>query len=415
MATNNRLLEIVRVSLIVTFLLIVFHPQKGFTERRAVSLKVLQQKVESCMAYQDCSKNIIELCGLKKIDGFVIDKKNGDIILIGKVDFTSPPLYLEDFVISLRNAQGKYSPYSPPGCSIDPTPETLKQLQWIRKKIANYSTRETERFLEQWHTICIQPEQVRVIGIPFDTHFAKVMVKADYYMKRVVDNSALLGIEGFEDLSDMTLNKVKRDCIRGQSVSLSPSLNRFWFFPGNVLYVKNKGIVIIKQCQIRLLTEEEFLAKTGEVTSTGYPDPLAKRFAENFTAKYEQIAEKKPIYAELESLFRFIALVRAINHENAISKAGINLHYLLDQYPITETYVDRTLPGISHVKSCEISHDSHGSCSIGKLWLPSCGGVSMDIKTTEDNFVQDKTGEILEIKKTIIKGKPSPDALYWDF
>ncbi len=413
MATNNRLRKIVRVVLIITLLLIVFYPQKGLTEGRAVSLKVLQQKVENCMVHQDCPENIVELCGLKRIDGFVIDKKNGDIILIGKVDFTSPPLYLEDFAISLRNAQGKYNPYLPPGCSIDPTPETLEEIQEIRKKVANYSTAEAEKFLEQWRTICVQPEQVRVMGIPFDTRFAKIMVKADHYMKRAVDDSALLGIEGFEDLSDMTLNRAKRDYVQGKPVSLSPSLNRFWFFPDKVLYVKNKGIIVIRQCQIRLLTEEEFLAKTGEVTGTGHPDPLAQKFAENFTVKYKQIAEKKPIYVELEALFRFVALVRAINYENAISKAEINLHYLLDEYPIAETYVDRTFSGISCVKSCEIGRGSHNN--ISKLWLPSCGGVSMDIKITKDNFMPDKTGEILKLKKTIIKGRPSPNALYWDF
>lgn len=410
--TNNKLLKIVGFSLIITFLLIVFYPQKGLTEGRAVSLKVLQQKVKNCIAHQDCSENIIEFCGLKEINGFVMDKKNGDIILVGKVDSISPSLYLEDFVISLRNTQGKYSPHLSPGCSIDPTPETLEELQKIREKDANYSTVKAEKFLKQWRTICVQPEQVRITGIPFDTRFAKVMVKADYYMKRVVDNSTLLEIEGFEDLSDMTLNKVKKDCVQDKSISLSPSLNRFWFFPGKVLYIKNNGIIVIKQCQIRLLTEEEFLAKTGDVTGTGHPDPLAKKFAENFTKKYEEIAEKKPIYVELRSLFRFVALARAMNYKNAFSETGINLHYLLDEYPVEETYVDRTLSGISCVKNCEIGRGSNNTV---KLWLPSCGGVSMDIKITKNNFVPDETGKILEIKKAIIRGRPAPNALYWDF
>ena len=109
--------------------------------------------------------------------------------VFGKVDTTSPDLYLEDFVIALRNAWWKYASlkgytyyYSAPGCSIDPNPKTIQKLQQVGGKILSTSG-EVESSLKQWHAICSQPQKVRVLGIPFDSRFAKVMVDADYYMK----------------------------------------------------------------------------------------------------------------------------------------------------------------------------------------------------------------------------------------
>ena len=48
-----------------------------------------------------------------------------------------------------------------------------------------------------------------------------------------------------------------------------------------------------------LITEEEFMTKTGNTIGSGKPDPLAKEYVDKFTEKYEQIARKEPIYCEL--------------------------------------------------------------------------------------------------------------------
>lgn len=393
-------------------------PSKG----RAVSLKVLEKRVKECMSGGECLENILELCGLKKTYGFVIDEKNRDLILLGKVDANSPPLYLEDLVIALRNAWWEYAPlrgntyyYSAPGCSIDSNPETIQRLQRVGSRILSGSG-EMENTLQKWHAICGEPQKVRVLGIPFDTHFAKITVDADYYMKRLVNGSVFLGIEGLESLTDITLNSAKKDVIQGRPISIPLScLNRFWFFPGENRYVEDKDVVLIRRCQVKLLTEEEFLTKRGKVAGTGQANPLAQTFSENFTAKYSQIAEKRQIYAELEGLFRFVALAKVMKHKDTPSEARLSLYYLLNQYPIEKTHINRTLPGLSHVKGFEHRRDLPGGYQIAQLRLPSCGGVSIDIRISKANFVRDKTGKLLELRQTVLKLRPSSDALYWDF
>jgi len=397
---------------------------ENFDNGRAVSLKVLQEKTEECMAKGACPASILQICDIKKIAGYVIDEKSGDIILNGKIDDTSPPLYLEDFVIALRNTWMKYAErkegtyyYSNPGCSIDPDPTVLNNLQEIAGRIFSKSNSDSvKKDFGRWRNVCGRPQTVRVMGIPYDSHFAKVMVDADYYMKRLVDGSETLGIDGFTSLTDMTLNIVRKEIEDGKPISVPlSSMNRFWFYPGENSFFEDKGVIYFKKSDVILLNEEEFLTKMGELAGAGRPNLLAQRFANNFSARYSEIAKARLVYAELEGLFRFVALSRILKYRKALSEAGINLDYLMNQFPVQDTHVERTLPGISNIKEFSNRKDTKVGYEVLYLWLPSCGGVEININVKEDSFVLDKTGGIANIRKAIIKARPSADSLYWKF
>lgn len=367
---------------------------------RAVSLRVLNDVAKGISA-GEYSDDVSRLCGVTKLHGFVVDlgeaSKEGDIILLGEVDPDLPSLYLDDFVVALRNAWRKYARlegntyyYSVPGCSIDPDSKTLIELQQIARTIFGSSSEgKSEEVIQKWKRVGAKPQKVRVMGVPSDSHFAKVMVDADYYAKRLVDGSESLNIKGFVSLVDMNLNKAKEDIINHRPISIpTQCLNRFWFFPGENDYVEDQGVVLINRCEVTLLTEQEFITHSGDIAGSGMADPFAQKFAENFTERYEQIAYEKPIYAELESLFRFVSLAQAMKFRDAISQTGIDLDFLMTQYAISETQVPQTLPGIANVK--EFSHKANipGGMSIAYLCLPSCGGVSIDIKASNGDFVK---------------------------
>lgn len=399
---------------------------RGFIkgQGRAISLKVFQEKIEDCMAKGSCPENILQLCGIKKVLGYIIDERNRDIILIGEVDETSPPLYLEDFVIALRNTWMKYAElkgntyyYSNPGCSIDPDPSVLYDLQQIGNQIFRSSNpNKVQKNLTQWDNVCCQPQRVRVLGIPYDTRFGKVMVEADYYMKRLVDGSAPLDIDGFSSLTDMTLNIVRKEIEAGNPVSVPLlALNRFWFYPGENSFFEDKGVIYIKKSDVKLLTEEEFLTKRGDIAGTGKPNLLAQKFAESFSDKYVEIAKRKPIYAELEGLFRFVALARIMKYKNAIAESGINLDYLMNDYPVEKTPVNRNLPGISNIKEFKHKSETQGGYSILYLWLPSCGGVSIDIDIKDSYIAMDRAGNLNALRTSVLKNRSSADILSWDF
>ncbi|MGR3303712.1 MAG: DUF1598 domain-containing protein [Candidatus Scalindua sp.] len=419
----KKLLLLLGIIVLITFVAIHSCSARA-TKGRAISLKVLENKLENCMAKGNCPEEILQLCGIKRVLGYIIDKKHNDIILFGKVDDSSPPLHLEDFVIALRNEWLKYATlkgntyyYSLPGCTIDPNPKVINKLQQIGDRIfSNSEPAEVTRSLEQWHNVCRQPQKVGVFGIPFDSRFSKVMVEADYYMKRLVDGSVTLDIDGFTSLTEIELDIIKEDLSKNRPISIPmQTLNRFEFVAGDCSYVEDEDVIRIKKCQVKLVTEEEFLSRKGKIQGRGRPNPLAKEFADDFTEKYDAIAKIKPIYYELGGLYRFVALAKLMKFKEAPSDAGISLDFLLERFPINYEHVKPTRPGISNVKEFQHKREYPGGYEIFYLWLPSCGGVSIDIIINNSDIVKDNTGSLLELKRNALKARPDPEALYWDF
>jgi hypothetical protein len=275
---------------------------------RAVSLKILQQRLKSCPQKPCADAAVLQLGGLKAVTGYVVDEAGHDLILVGQVQEALPNLYFEDLIVALKNTWLKYAElkgntyyYANPGCSIDPDEKNMQQLNLIGQEILrNTPFEQIDQGLQKWHQVCQSPQKVRVLGIPFDTRFAAVMVKADYDMKRLVDGSDTLDIAGFSGLTDRILAKAKSDILAGRSSSVAfSSLNRFWFYPGANRYLADQGGVLIEECPVVLLTEEEFLDKRGKLGGSGAPDPTAKEFVESFSALYEEVAKQRPIYTEL--------------------------------------------------------------------------------------------------------------------
>ncbi len=414
--------------------------------KRAVSLKTLQQKLKAFDKNSVFPDEITRLGGLNTIEGYIVDAVNRDIILVGSVIPGLPPLYLEDFIIALRNSWLEYAVlrghtyyYSDPGCSIDPNPSVIQELMAIGKSKKESSSDNKEEYIAEWNSIGKSPQTVRVLGIPFDTHFAWVMVKADYDMKSLVDGSDSLDCPGFSSLMDMTMEAAKDSILKGERAPISSySLNRFWFFPGKNQYQEDKNVVIIEKCPVVLLTEEQYINK-GKIAGSGGSDPLALKFAESFAEKYNEISGQRLIYIELENLFRFVALAKIMKFMSVQEKSGLDLGYFLKQYSVPKISVDRTLPGRTNVKIFEDRKDFQDSYQIYRLWLPSCGGVGIAIKISKNNFVKstknvkstkstksttgtkgatgktDTIGKLEQMKNVVLKTRPSADALSWDF
>lgn len=393
-------------------------------EGKAISLRILQEKLRNSQSKRSLTKEIFQQVGITKFIGYVVDEPNRDLILIGQCAPALPYIYLDDFIIALRNIWNKYAPLrgntyysSYPGCSIDPEPNVLQGLEVLAQDIIGGSYREKiEEGIQKWHSICRSAQKVRVEGIPFDTHFARVMVKADYDMKNLVDGADSLDIPGFKSLMDMTLEIAQENIIRGGSLSIPiSSMNRFWFCPGENQYVEDKGVVILKKCQVILLTEEEHLSRRGKVIGKERPNRLAQSFADSFSALYTEVAKQRPIYSELEALFRFVALAKIIKYKSPHKLASLDLGYLFEEHKISATHVSRLLPGRSNVKKFQHRKDFSSGYQLSQLWIPSCGGVGINIQVNERNFIKDTEGVLLKLKENILIARPSSGTLSWNF
>ena len=387
---------------------------------RAISLKVLQQKLKALHGTNSHPTNLYYLCGINRIMGYVVDEANRDIILIGKVDKKLPRLYLDDFVVALRNAWHKYTElkgntryYSNPGCSIDPDPKVYRKLNQVWNQ-----TEDTDEAVKQWEKVCHSPQQVRVLGIPFNTHFARVMVKADYDMKRLVDGSDELSIFAFNSLMGMEFEREKVRIRKGETRAAPiNNLNRFWFSPGEYRFLEDDNMVMINRCTVKLLTEEEHLNEEGKIVGAGRANPTAKQFAGDFTGFYDDIAAERPIFRELENLFRFVALAKVLKLKSPHLKIGLNLDYLLERYQISKEKVKAHLPGRYHVRKYEGRTRYDGGNQTFKLWMPSCGGVEISPNVDSKAFKHAPYHERCLLKKmseNTIEERKSASQMFWD-
>ncbi len=206
-------------------------------EIRVVSLRVLQEQLKTCHPEGECPDDLYMFAGIKRITGFVINSANQDLLLMGETDPGLPPLHLDDFVVALRYAWLRYASrrgntyrYSYPGCSIDPDSRVVGRLMAMGEHIAEGTAtpQQIKRLLREWKNVCQEPQSVRVLGVPFDTRFAHVMVTADYDMKSIADGTDSLAIPGLTSHLDMHFQKARKAVVSGIPLSLVFSFNRFF-------------------------------------------------------------------------------------------------------------------------------------------------------------------------------------------
>lgn len=376
---------------------------------RAASLRNLQKALRACLP-GGCSERLLALGGMTHVHGYSIDVARGDIVLLGSVSSGHPGLRLEDFIVALRNAWLRYAPrqgntilVSAPGCSIDPDPNVIQRLRAMKDYTLPANT-------APWDAVCRSPQQVRIFGVPIDVRFSQVMVKADYDMKRLTNGMDVL--PGLESLSDRRFKEYKDALIRGKNASVSEGGNRFWFAPGSVVFNGTPDGALLEKLEVRLLTETD---RRGMDSGEKVVDPLARRFAEEFTSMFDAAATQYPIYAELENLFRFVALAKVLKMRAADEKSGLDLSVLLDEFPVPPVFVERTLPGIPSNRSFQ--HQTRRAVEGGTLvkttqaCIPTCGGVSMDIKT---EHLSNSSTRLSGAVATASSRRPTADAVFWE-
>ena len=392
------------------------------------------------------------LCGITKVSGYIVDSKSKDIVIIGKPDPTLPSLHIDDFVVALRNVwylyaktKGQTIYYTDPGCSIDPDPHVMGQLRDLRRTPFDVNNpTEMKNQTDQWNQIGKHPQTVRVLGVPFDSHFAKIMVDADYYMKRLVNGTVTLPINGFQSLSDLDTQSIRASLhSKDESTRPTSSINRFWFSPGDCTYTDGSGYVLLKSCDVKLLTEEQFLNEQGAMAGKGRPDPLADQFARSFSQNYGEIAAQRRIYRELQGLFAFVGLARLMKDHNAESAAHGAMKYLLNSYKLPTVSVNRRVNGLTDIRTVSEQMDSPRGQQTITVVLSSCGGVSMNVHpkraavsgqprnanvasasdTGRPNVHRGKSATATrttkpratnDVRSTVLNSKRSPHALSWD-
>lgn len=310
-------------------------------ELRKISLRGLETAIQqSLQTGKPLPDEVKYLAGLQQIRYVLVCPEQQDIILAGpgegwKVDpqgylvgITTgrPVMLLEDMIVALRTAQ--QAAHGGISCSIDPTSEGLQQLQAYVKSLDTIGQPDvTIRNIEK----ALGPQQISVSGVPADTHFARVLVAADYRMKRLA--------MGFDPAPKGVRLPSYLAMLSAGSKGMSNMLPRWWLAPNyQPLLRDEEGLTWeIRGGSVKTMTEEDFLTATGQREHTGRANPLAQKWADAMTAQYERLAVAEPIFGQLRNCMDLAILGALVVQHRLPEKAGYSFPVLMESEQIRWT------------------------------------------------------------------------------
>lgn len=348
------------------------------------------------------------LFGMSWLDGYVIDTERNDIILVGKSIKSRPTYHLEDIIVNYQNVfDSANSPY----CSLDPYPENVLNLH----RCMNNQTTDFETTVKNCQE-AIGGQKIIVGGVPRNSRHAKIMIFADYDMKKL--SQGLLKAPGIRSCIDFAMHDTT---VSVEGKEQGSTMSRFWFHikkdeEGYVYpnYIESEGVVMINECPVVVLTEKQVADSSGNLEDKSEEeDPNAESFAAEMSNKFTGLANKSEIFAELENLFRLQACFRAMQIKNAVEISKIDLA-CISGFSLKPGINDlpESLPGLINYKVTEKKSRIEGGVSTQQHLYLVAGGVSQEMTISELNLLYD---EYLEQAQTVILvARPKKESVAWN-
>ena len=384
---------------------------------RKVSLQrleaALQQRLE---AGEKASDDMLNLAGLTRVSYVFYYPETKDIVIAGPaegyVDDTSgrtigietghATVKLEDLVVALRAYAPGTRGVNLIGCSIDPTQQGLVAMQrTVAAAHRQWRTRpnsaQIRNFVEAMRK-ALGPQTIRVLGISPKTHFAAVLVEADYRMK-------LLGI-GLErppkgvKLTSYVSKATARSVARN-------ALQRWYFVPDYkcVRVSEDKLAMELVGDGVKLVGEDEVVNQGGQRTVSGRRSYASGVFVNSFTKAYPKLAIKSPVYAQLRTVIDVAIAAAFIQQQDFHGKSGWKMSVLgsEERFPV-ELYnaPKQVMPAATAIWK-------------GKtLMTPIGGGVSVEARRALEtsNQQQDTGGKVAKLREAISL-KDLPQGTWW--
>jgi hypothetical protein len=311
---------------------------------RYVSLKHLEK------AIREKGGNVTDemrcLAGLLRVRYVFFYPDSGDIVIAGPaegwttdpagrtVGITSgrPVIRLDDLCVALRAFPPSGHATRLIGCSIDPTQEGLAAMQRFLRSIgssANPNDPQRTQFIVEGLQSSLGVQKVSVNGISPRTHFAVVMVEADYRMK-------LIGI-GLE----RPPVKLKSWVDRASASQISRNAMARWYFTPDYqcLRTSEDGTAMeLVGDGVKVVGEDELVSSNGQRSAAGQGNAASHAFVQAFTKVYSELADKSAVYAELRNLIDLSVMAAYIQQHDFYGKANWKMDVLGDEGAIaTET------------------------------------------------------------------------------
>jgi hypothetical protein len=225
-------------------------------------------------------------------------------------------------------------------------------------------------------------QTVSVDGVAADTHFAQVMVEADYRMK-------LIGI-GLERPPVRMVSFVDR--ARPAAVSRS-ALFRWYFMPDySCVRVSEDALAMeLVGDGVKLVGEDELVSGGGTRQGVTASNAASQAFVTSFTKNYSELAERSPVYAELRNLIDLSIAAAYIHEQDYYGKSGWDLGLLGDE----KTFSVKTYNAPRQVESA-VAAVWKGN----RLMTPIGGGVHIEpaMALRSENLLPDENEKVATLR-----------------
>ncbi|NCY02103.1 MAG: DUF1598 domain-containing protein, partial [Planctomycetia bacterium] len=372
---------------------------------RKVALSRLEAEVAKAAASgRGLPDELAKLAGLTRIQYVFIyptadsaaDAAPGEVVIAGPAepwmsDATgrvvgtatgAPTVLLEDLATAVR----AFPPGQPAdrsiGCSIDPTQEGLAAMQAFLRKLGRVNPKASTADIVHGMRESLGPQRIRIDGVSPASHFAQVMVEADYRMK-------LIGI-GLEPAPVKMNSWIELTSAGGVAAN---ALQRWYFTPDyQCLRVSEDDLALeLVGRGVKLVGADEAVLPDGRRMTADRADRSSKTFTETFTRKYAEIAARSPVYAQLRTLIDLVVVAAYLQEHDAYGRTHWDAAALRDeQICVTE----RLQPPVAVEPA--INAVWRGS----RLLTPIGGGVSLQPRMALDspNLLMDEKGTVAEAR-----------------
>jgi hypothetical protein len=379
---------------------------------RKISLNRLEAAAaKRAVAGQEPTDEMKYLAGLTRVQYVFYYPDSKDIVIAGPAEgfFADPTgrvlgVVSGRAVVELQDLAAALRAFPPEGkqahvisVSIDPTPEGLKRMQeWLASIRPGPGDADA---IVMGLKEKLGLHNVSVHGLSPRTHFAQVMVEADYRMK-------LIGI-GLEPPPVKMATYIDR----ASPTEVSRNALQRWFFTPHYDCVRvaedNLAMELVGQ-GVKLIGEAELVQGDGNRAAAGHAQNKASQaFCDAFTANYPQIALRNPVYGQLRNLIDVAVAAAFIQKQDYYAQAGWRIEFFGDErrFPI-ETY--------ETPKTVETACTARWKGT--RLMTPVGGGVQIEpVQAVQPrNLLKDEDGAVKQARAKISVGGLADGQWWWD-
>ena len=367
----------------------------SFSAMRKISLNRLEQVIRSRQGVP--TDEMRNLAGLLRLRYVFFYPESNDIVIAGPaegwvtdpaqrvVGITSgrPVVQLQDLIVALRAFPPGQKGTSLIGCSIDPTTEGLAEMQRFLQSVGSRATPNDTAYIVNGLQTSLGLQEVSVHGVSPQTHFAQVLVEADYRMK-------LIGI-GLEQPPVRLVSYVER----ANPAQVGRNAMQRWFFTPDYQCVRvsdDRQSMELVGDGVKLVGEDEMVTADGERKAASRANAASQAFVASFTKKYSELAERSPVYAELRNLVDLAVAAAYMQQEDYYGKAGWEMGLFGDEKAFAvQTYHAPVKVGTA------VNAIWRGR----SLMTPVGGGVTIhaEMALAPENLLEDKDGKLAKSRQ----------------